>query len=224
MGDVLLDATDPWVRWDWLGSHLDVIGGYLAAHVELTVIAVGTGLVISVPLGIMSWRWRPVRGVTLGLSGVVYTIPSIALFGTLIPFTGLTVLTAEIGLVSYTLLILIRNIVIGLDGVPPEVREAATGMGYRPLKQLLRVEFPLALPVIVAGIRIATVTTVGLVTVTAVIGQDSLGKLILQGLVQDFKTPLVVGTVLSVALAVTADLGLARVQRALTPWYRGVAA
>ena len=129
-------------------------------------------------------------------------------------------LTAEIGLVSYTLLILIRNIVIGLDSVPADVREAARGMGYRPLNQLTQVDFPLAVPAIIAGIRIAAVTTIGLVTVTALIGEGGLGSLILDGLIRDFKTPLVLGTVLSIALAVVADVSLASLQRVITPWSR----
>ena len=126
--------------------------------------------------------------------------------------------TAEIGLVSYTILILVRNIVVGLDGVPAEIREAATGMGYRPAKRLLTIDIPLALPVIVAGVRLATVTTIGLVTVTALLGEGGLGQLILAGLIQDFKTPLVVGLAGSVVLAVAADLLLAGAQRLATPW------
>ena len=131
---------------------------------------------------------------------------------------SLTFVTAEIGLVSYTLLILVRNIVVGLDGVPAEVRDAARGMGFRTGAQLFRVELPLALPVIMAGVRIATVTTIGLVTITALIGEGGLGQLILDGLVRDFRTPLVVGGVLSVALAILCDVGLAFLQRAITPW------
>jgi osmoprotectant transport system permease protein len=214
----LLDATDPWLRWDWVGSHTDAILGDLGQHVELTVIAVGAGLLVAIPIGVLAWRYRGTRGPVLGLAGGLYTIPSLALFAMLVPWTGLTVLTSEIGLVSYTLLILVRNIVVGLDGVPAEVRDAATGMGYRPLRQLLGVELPLALPVIVAGLRIATVTTIGLITVTSLIGEGGLGALIYDGLLRDFKTPLVVGSVLSVALAVVADVTLALVQRLLTPW------
>jgi osmoprotectant transport system permease protein len=214
----LLDATDPWIRWDWVGDHTDVILGDLGQHVELTVIAVGVGLLVAIPIGVLAWRYRGTRGPVLGLAGGLYTIPSLALFAMLVPWTGLTVLTAEIGLVSYTLLILVRNIVVGLDGVPAEVRDAATGMGYRPLRQLFGVELPLALPVIVAGLRIATVTTIGLITVTSLIGEGGLGALIYDGLLRDFKTPLVVGSVLSVALAVVADVTLALVQRLLTPW------
>ncbi|HEY4025117.1 MAG TPA: ABC transporter permease, partial [Candidatus Dormibacteraeota bacterium] len=183
-------------------------------------IAVVAGLVIALPIGVIAWRFQRSRNVVLAVAGVLYTIPSLALFALLIPWTGLTDVTAEIGLTSYTLLILMRNIVVGLDGVPAEVRDAATGMGYRPLRQLIRVDLPLALPVIVAGLRIATVTTIGLVTITALLGEGGLGKLIYDGLQRDFRTPLVVGSVLSVALAVVCDVGLAAGQRLLTPWSR----
>jgi osmoprotectant transport system permease protein len=217
---LLLDAAEPWIRWNWVADHTDVILGDLGQHVELTVIAVGAGLLLAIPIGVLAWRYRGSRGPVLAVGGMLYTIPSLALFALLIPWTGLTILTAEIGLVAYTLLILVRNIVVGLDGVPAEVRDAAAGMGYRPLRQLLRVELPLALPVIVAGIRIATVTTIGLVTITALIGQGGLGALLYDGLIRDFRTPLVVGAVLSVALAVLCDLLLALAQRLLTPWAR----
>src|SRR5205085_10913398 len=120
----------------------------------------------------------------------------------------------------YTLLILIRNIVTGLDGVPEDVLEASQGMGYTPLRQLVRVELPLALPAIIVGIRIATVTTIGLVTVTALIGQGGLGALMLDGLQHDFRTPVTVGIVLSLALAVVADVLLVVAQRLATPWTR----
>lgn len=214
----LLDATDPWIRWDWVGNHVDLILGDLGQHIELTAIAVGVGLLIAIPIGVLAWRYHASRGPVLGFAGGLYTIPSLALFALLVPWTGLTVLTAEIGLVAYTLLILVRNIVVGLDGVPPEVRDVAVGMGYRPLRQLVGVELPLALPVIIAGLRIATVTTIGLITITALIGEGGLGQLLYDGLQRDFKTPLVVGATLSVALAVVADLMLAGVQRLLTPW------
>src|SRR5712691_3650137 len=214
-------AVDPWIRWDWISRHPDVIGAALAQHIELTVIAVGVGVLIAVPLGLVGWSQRILRGPIFSLTGILYTIPSLALFSLLIPFTGLTILTAEIGLVSYTLLILIRNIVVGLESVPTDVREAARGMGYRPLAELARIDIPLAIPAIVAGIRIATVSTIGLVTITALIGEGGLGSLILDGLIRDFKTPLVVGTVLSVVLAVVSDLSLAGLQRLITPWARG---
>lgn len=214
-------VVDPWIRWSWVSGHVDVITAALVQHIELTVIAVGVGLLIAVPLGLLAWRSRVFRGPIFSLTGILYTIPSLALFSALVPFTGFSILTAEIGLVSYTLLILIRNIVVGLNSVPDDVREAARGMGYRPFAELLGIDLPLAIPAIVGGLRIATVTTIGLVTVTALIGEGGLGSLIYDGLLRDFKTPLVVGTLLSVALAFVADLGLAGTQRLITPWSRG---
>jgi osmoprotectant transport system permease protein len=213
-------VEDPWIRWSWISGHADVIAAALAQHIQLTLIAVVIGLLIAVPLGLVAWRSRLFRGPIFSFTGILYTIPSLALFSFLLPFTGLTILTAEIGLVSYTLLILVRNIVVGLNAVPDDVREAARGMGFRPLAELARIDLPLAFPAIIAGIRIATVTTIGLVTVTALIGEGGLGSLIYDGLLRDFKTPLVVGTVLSVALAVIADLSLAGAQRVITPWAR----
>lgn len=208
------------MRWDWVRDHGDDILAATRQHVELTFIAVALGLLISFPLGLAARRWRRSAGPILGLTGVLFTIPSLALFALLVPITGLSRTTAEIGLVGYTLLILVRNIVAGLDGVPADVREAAQGMGFRPLAQLVRVELPLAVPAIVAGIRIATVTTIGLVTVTGLIGQGGLGALIIEGINRDFRTPLVVGSVCSIALAVVADVALAGAARLLSPWSR----
>jgi osmoprotectant transport system permease protein len=213
-------VEDPWIRWSWISGHVDVITAALVQHIQLTVIAVAIGFVMAVPLGLVAWRSPVFRGPIFSLTGILYTIPSLALFSFLVPFTGFTILTAEVRLVSYTLLILIRNIVVGLTSVPDEVREAARGMGFRPLAELVRIDLPLAIPAIVAGIRIATVTTIGLVTVTALIGEGGLGSLIYDGLLRDFKTPLVVGTVLSVALAFAADLSLSGAQRLITPWSR----
>jgi osmoprotectant transport system permease protein len=201
-----------------VSRHVDDIGIATRQHVTLTLIAVGLGLALSFPLALLARRWRWLEAPILSVTGILYTIPSLALFALLVPWTGLSRTTSEIGLVSYTLLILVRNILAGLDSVPPDVREAAQGMGFSRRRQLWRIELPLAAPVIVAGVRIATVTTIGLVTVTALIGQGGLGQLILDGLNRDFRTPLVVGSVLSIALAVAADVGLAGLQRLLTPW------
>jgi osmoprotectant transport system permease protein len=215
---MLLDASDPWIRWDWTGDHVGLISDDLTQHVELTAIAVGIGCLIALPAGVLVWRTRALRSAVLGTTGALYTIPSLALLALLVPFFGLSYLTAEIALVSYTLQILVRNTVVGLDSVPAEVRQAAAGMGFTQRGRLLRVDLPLALPVIVAGIRVATVNTIALVSVTAVIGEGGLGQLILRGLIQDFKTPIVAGSVLSILLAVVADMGLTGVQRLLTPW------
>lgn len=216
----VLAVADPWFRWDWTSRHLGDIGDALREHVELTVIAVGIGLVIALPLAVAVTRQRRLELPVLGIAGVIYTIPSLALFAVLVPITGLSRTTAEIGLVGYTLLILVRNTVAGLDGVPAEVREVAIGMGMSPTRRLLSVELPLALPAIVAGIRIASVTTIGLVTVTALIGQGGLGRLILDGFTRDFRTPLVVGSLLSIGLAVLVDVALAGLVRVATPWSR----
>jgi osmoprotectant transport system permease protein len=211
---------EPLILWDWAFDHLPDIGRRLVEHLELTAIAVVVGFVIAFILSLairqVPWLYSPVTWVT----GVLYTIPSLALFALLIPFTGLSIVTAEIGLVGYTLLIIIRNVVAGLDAVPADVRDAAKGMGFSPARQFWRVEFPLALPAIIAGVRIATVTTIGLVTVTALIGKGGLGSLIYDGLTRDFKTPLTVGAVISVLLAIMADSLLVGVQRLLTPWAR----
>ncbi len=205
-------------RWQWVLDHLEEIQVQALEHVQLTVLAVGIGLLVSFPLAIYAYRHRAFYGPITVVTGILYTIPSLALFALLTPFFGLSFTTAEIGLVSYTLLILIRNIVAGLGSVPADVKEAATGMGYSPRQMLWRVELPLALPVIIAGVRIATVTTIGLVTVTALIGQGGFGYFILLGLSRFFSTATILGAALSVLLAVTADRLLLLLERSLTPW------
>ena len=221
LGEAGLGAGQPWVQWRWVQKHPGIIYHALREHLILTGLAVGIGLVIALPLAVLAWRWHRLETPVLGLTGAVYTVPSLALFALLIPVTGLTRTTSEIGLVGYTLLILVRNILAGLEGVPADVRDAAAGMGFSRFRQLTRVELPIALPAIVAGIRIATVTTIGLITVTALIGQGGLGQLINDGLINDFRTKVVVGTVLSIALAATADALLVGAQRLATPWARG---
>jgi osmoprotectant transport system permease protein len=211
---------EPLIRWDWVAGHLDEIGQRLLEHVELTAIAVGVGFVIAFGLGLLIIRRPRFESPVTFVTGTLYTIPSLALFVLLIPYTGLSILTAEIGLVSYTLLILIRNIVRGIRGVPADVLEAATGMGYTPRERLWRVEVPLALAVIIAGVRVATISTIGLVTVTALIGQGGFGYFILIGIQRFFSTELIVGAVCSVALAIGADGLLVLLQRRLTPWTR----
>ena len=215
-----MTPNEPLVLWDWLASHAGEIGFRVGEHLELTAIAVAVGLVVAFALSFAVLRiprlYPPVTTVT----GILYTIPSLALFAFLVPYTGLSVLTAEIGLVSYTLLILIRNIVSGIRSVPSDVRDAAQGMGYTPRQILWRIELPLALAVIFAGIRIATITTIGLVTVTALIGEGGLGYFILLGMQELFSTPLLVGAVGSILFAIAADSALVLLQRALTPWAR----
>ena len=215
-----MTAGEPLIRWDWIASHLDEIALRVGEHLELTLIAVLVGTLVAFALSFIGLRVPAAYAPITWVTGILYTIPSLALFSMLVPYTGLTVLTAEIGLVSYTLLILIRNIVGGIRAVPHEVRDAARGMGYTPRQILLRIELPLALGVIFAGIRVATITTIGLVTVPALIGEGGLGYFILLGIQLFFSTPLVVGALGSVALAVIADGALVLAQRALTPWTR----
>jgi osmoprotectant transport system permease protein len=212
---------EPLIRWDWIATHLDEFAFRLGEHVELTVIAVGVGFAIAFALSLVILRAPRAEGPITAVAGTLYTIPSLALFALLIPYTGFTILTAEIGLVGYTLLILLRNIVRGIRGVPADVREAAVGMGYAPRQILWQIELPLALAVIIAGLRIATVSTIGLVTVTALIGQGGFGFLILTGMQRSFfTTEMIAGAVLSVALAIAADGLLVLLQRRLTPWTR----
>ncbi|HLZ30225.1 MAG TPA: ABC transporter permease [Chloroflexota bacterium] len=211
---------EPLILWDWTFDHLPDIWQRLLQHLELTGIAVGIGFVLAFVLSLAIRQVPLLYSPVTWFAGVLYSIPSLALFAFLIPFTGLSIATAEIGLVSYTLLILVRNIVSGIRSVPPDVREAATGMGYSQWQLLWRIELPLGLAVIIAGIRVAVVTTVGLVTVAGLIGQGGLGALIVQGIQQFFATPLVIGSVLSIVVAVLLDGLLVAIQRQLTPWAR----
>ena len=215
-----MSGGEPLIRWEWVANHVGDIGQRLTEHIILAGLAVLIGFLISMGLSLLirrrTWLYEPVTWV----SGVLYVIPSIALFALLIPFTGLSLLTAEIGLVSYTLLILIRNIVAGLRDVPAEVRESALAMGYTPRQLLWRVELPIAIPVIVAGLRTASVSTIGLTTVTALIGQGGFGFFILDGLLRFFTTTLIVGAAGSVGLAIFADGLLVLCQRWATPWAR----
>jgi osmoprotectant transport system permease protein len=215
-----VESSDPFIRWDWIWGHLDLVWEKVVEHLVLTGIALGVGLVISMALSGIAIRWRRTYTPITWVTGIAYSIPSLALFAFLVPITGFTILTAQIGLVSYTLLILMRNIVAGIDGVDPAVVEAAVGMGYTRRRLFFRIELPLAMPVIIAGLRIAGVTTIGLVTVTALIGQGGVGFFILRGLNRFFSTEIVLGTLLSVILAVSLDLSLLGLERILTPWSR----
>lgn len=214
----VLAQSDELIDWSWVERNMGQIIDRTWEHLTLTGISVGLGLLVSVGLTIIVLRWRWTYPSITGFTGLLYTIPSLALFALLVPFTGLSDTTAIIALTSYTLFILIRNIVAGIDGVPEAVKEAADGMGYTARARFWKMEVPLALPVIMAGLRIATVTTVGLVTVTAVIGLGGYGYFILRGLNTFFWTQLIVGVVLSVVLATILDLAFIALQRVLSPW------
>jgi osmoprotectant transport system permease protein len=219
---ILAQESGPLFDWDWVVRNWDQIIDRTWEHVTLTVVSVAIGMALSLGLSIIALRWRRTYAPITWVTGLLYTIPSLALFALLVPIVGLNATNAVIALTSYTLLILIRNTVAGIDGVPPSVVEAADGMGYTRRARFWKMEVPLALPAIVAGVRIATVTTVGLVTVTAVLGLGGYGFFILRGLNTFFWTQIIVGVTLSVALATFFDLTFVWAQRWLTPWARGV--
>jgi osmoprotectant transport system permease protein len=209
------------IDWAWIADHLDDLAFRTLQHLYLTAIAVVIGFAISFVLAVWSIRRRAVYPLISALAGVLYTIPSLALFAALVPVTGLrSLVTAEFPLVAYTLLIFIRNIVSGFDTVPRDVLEAADGMGYTSMRRLWFVELPLAVPLVIAGIRLATVSTIGLVTITGILG-DSLGGLgffIFEAYRHSFLTETLVGAVPLMLLAVATDVILVRLQRRLTPW------
>lgn len=212
--------NEKWLWWSWVSDNTSLILKDLRVHVILTVLAVVIGFAIALPLGIWCQRHRKFYGPVLGVTGVLYTIPSLAAFALLVPYLGPSTATALIPLVAYTLLILLRNVVTGLDGVPDESIAAADALGYTERQRLVRVELPLALPAIMAGVRIATVTTVGLLTIAAIVGLDGLGQLFSFGLSNPMRTAITVGAVLAVAVAIVADLMLVGLQHLLTPWSR----
>ena len=216
------DGGRPIFEWRWVERNADNIVQRLGEHVSLTATALGIGLVASIGLAILSLRWRWFYGIALSAAGALYVIPSLGAFALLVPFFGLSFTTAVIPLASYTLLILVRNIVTGVDQVPTEVREAAIGMGFTRRRLLLQVELPLALPVVIAGLRVAAVTTIGLVTVTSMLGMGGLGFFIRAGIQTATPNPtaIIVGIGLSVVLAVVVDLLLWLSERALAPWAR----
>ena len=207
--------------WDWVRQHWnDTLGPALWQHVELTLIAVGIGFAIAFPLALVAHRYRRLEQPFGVVSALLYTIPSLALFQLLVPFTGLTVTTVEIALVSYTLVILFPNIVAGLASAPADVLEAARGMGLTRMQVLARVELPLALPAIVGGLRIAVVSTVAIATIAAFLLPQGLGYPIFLALNEPtpFKTEIYSAGVLAVALAIFFDALLVLVRRLVAPW------
>jgi osmoprotectant transport system permease protein len=215
------EPANPWFTWQYVRDNRDAILTNLQQHVTLTAETIVIGLLVAFPLALLAHRYRWLAGPVLGTAGVLYTIPSLALFAFLAPFTGLRARTVLIGLVLYALLILVRNILAGLESVPDDVREAATGMGYGRARMLWNVELPIALPAVMAGVRVATVSTVALVTVGVIVGYGGLGTLILAGFQNNFyRAEIVTASGLTIALGLAADLLLAGVTRLLTPWSR----
>lgn len=210
-----------WICPAYLSSRQSELTTALISHIEITVVSLVVAAVVALPLALLARRSRWLETVILGASTIVYTIPSLALFSLLLPFTGLSPTTVIVGLVLYSLTVLVRAVVSGLAAVPEQVMEAARGMGYGPGRLLWQVRFPLALPSIMAGLRVATVSAVALTTVGAVVGYGGLGDLIYNGLRSIFKPQVLTASVLCVLLALVLDLILLGLQRLATPWRRG---
>ncbi len=216
------ERTNGWWCTDWLHAHWgDTLQPALVQHIELSLIAVGIGFALAFALALVGVRYRLLDAPIGVFADFLYTIPSLALFQLLVPLTGLTVTTVEIALVSYTLLILYRNMVEGLRAVPADALEAAQGMGLTARQTFLRVELPLAAPAIIAGLRIATVSTISIATVAAFVIPQGLGRPIFIAIGQDlFKTEILAAGALAVVLALVADGLLVFAQRVATPWSR----
>ncbi len=218
-GQNCLIAND-WICGEYVRTRGQELTDATLQHVGITFASVAIGLLVAFPLALLARRWRGFAGPVLGATTILYTVPSLAMFSLLVPVFGLSAAVVVTGLVLYSLTILVRNILAGLAAVPEEAREAARGMGYGPVRLLFGVELPLAVPALMAGLRIATVSTVSLTTVGAIIGYGGLGNLIYEGMRSYFKAQVLTASVLCVALAVLADVGLLGVQRLLTPWAR----
>lgn len=216
--------TNEWICGQYFVDRQDELVDATVEHVLITVAAVALGVAIAFPLALLARRFPRLESSVLGVSTGLYTIPSLALFSLLVPFTGLSPATVVIGLGLYALTILVRAILAGLESVPDDVRESATGLGYGRRRLLMRIELPLALPVIMAGLRVATVSTVALTTVGTLVSYGGLGNLIKEGVDTNFRAELFAAAVLCVLLAVLLDALLVLAQRLLTPWTRGQAA
>ncbi len=212
--------TNEWFCWQYVVDREDELVSATAEHVQITVAAVLLGVLVAFPLALLARRLPRLESTILGTSTMLYTIPSLALFPLLVPFTGLSATTVVIGLALYALTILVRSMLEGLRGVPADVRESATGLGYGPTRRLLRIELPLALPVMLAGLRVATVSTVALTTVGTIVSYGGLGNLISDGVLTNFRAELMTAALLCVALAVVLDLLIVGTQWLLTPWAR----
>ncbi|TDD65618.1 ABC transporter permease [Jiangella aurantiaca] len=215
-------VRNDWVCGEYIRTRQDEIVEALIQHVTITAISVVIGFAVALVLAVAARRWGWLRGTILGTSTALYTIPSLALFSLLFPFTGISATTVIIGLVLYSLTILVRGILTGLDAVPADVRESAVGMGYDGFRLLRNVELPLAMPAIFASLRVATVSTIALTTVGMIVNHGGLGNLINRGQSSNFHAEVLTASVLCVVLALIADALLLGLQRWLTPWRRAV--
>ena len=220
--DCLVD--NDWVCGEYLRTRADLLTDAVVEHIWITALSVLLGLLLAFPLALLARRYRRLEGPVVGATTAIYTIPSLALFSLLLPMTGISATTVVIGLTLYTLTILVRNVLEGLRAVPPDVRDAALGMGYGRTRLLFAVELPLALPAVMAGLRVATVSTVALTTVGSIVGYGGLGDLLLSAVDSQFRAQVFTAGVLCVVLAVAFDLVIVAAQWLLTPWTRGRAA
>jgi osmoprotectant transport system permease protein len=209
------------VMWSWIPGNGSLIWQLTWENLKLGVLPALYGLVLSLPLGIIAARWRWFYPPLLTVVNILYAIPALALFIALIPAFGLTDTTVIIALTVFSLCVILPNVVAGLRAVPAAVTQAATAMGYGPLRRLVTVELPLAVPVIMAGLRVGVVSSISLASVGQLIGVSSLGYLFIDGLQRSFPTEIYVGLFLVIALAIICDLVLIGVRRALTPWLAG---
>ena len=212
------EVANPWLSWQYVVANRGDIAEALGEHVGLTVQAVALATLIALPLAALAHVRPRLAGTVLGVSGTLYTIPSLALFALIYPFLLDARLSVLIGLVMYALLVLIRNVLVGLQEVPEDVRDAARGLGYGRTRLLLTVELPQAMPAVVAGLRLATVTTVALATIGVVVGYGGLGQLMFRGFQSDYHAEILTASLLCVLLALAADLLLRLLGRAVTPW------
>ncbi len=210
------------MNWGWLDRNLDTVLEDLQEHVQIAVTALVLGMLIAFPIGLIAYRWRTAYGPLLAITQILYTIPSLALFVLLINAVGLGPTPVIIGLTIYSLVILVRNLVEGLRAVPDEVIDAATAMGYRETKRLFAVELPIAVPAIIAGLRVAAVSNISLVSVGALIGTGGLGQLFIHGFQIDNPIEIWTGIVATLLLALVFDLVIVGAGRLLTPWTRAV--
>jgi osmoprotectant transport system permease protein len=213
-------VRNEWVCPEYFRTRSSQLTDALVEHIWITVVSVLLGLLLAFPLALLARRYRKLEGLVVGTTTAIYTIPSLALFALLLPATGLSQTTVIIGLALYSLTILVRNIIEGLKSVPEEVRESALGMGYGRARLLFDVELPLALPTVMAGLRVATVSTVALTTVGSIVGYGGLGNLLIQAVDSQFRAQVLAAGLLCVLLAIAFDLVIVAVQRVLTPWSR----
>ncbi|MGH3438720.1 MAG: ABC transporter permease [Sciscionella sp.] len=207
--------------WSWVQQHWgDTLAPALVQHIYITLIAVACGLVITLTAALFAYRYRWFEQTFTVFSTFLYTIPSLAFFLLFLPLTGITLTTIEIGLTGYTFLLLFRNILTGLQSVPPEAVAAATGMGMTRRQVLFRINLPLAIPSIMAGLRISSVTAISLATIAADVTPLGLGAPIFYALHTTFTTELIAAGVLAILLALVADVLLVLLRRAITPWIR----